>query len=781
MRKQLSILLFACLLLGACAAPSGGSAETNVQESTAAVSEAASEASENADASESGDEAVDSALENGGAASDHADAGAEDAGDAADQESGADAGNQKTKADTAAGTNALEDASAYAGSIDNSSIDASIYLDYSAGIEAGVYKWIKSEDGSYYTLAFIDENGEPVTGTEAAINVGANNQESIDNGQGAMPEGMPEGMMQGMPEGAPEGMNEAAPMGELTAQEDNKEENAAAAENAASGSENAGKGSSNGQGQGGQGQRGQGGFPDGGHGNQGGKGGFPGGANGQGGGGMGGMGGFPGNQGTVYQGVYMNANITNLSNQTMLVYAPAKYFTTDENGEVTGINHEGKAGNYTADTAPIVYLNECGGWRSSSPRSADTSYLEKGMIYVTAGARSRDAVSEDGTTRTGKAPTQMVDLKSGIIELRANADVIPGDKDRIISVGTSGGGQMSSALGASGNMPEYYEYMYESGVLGVTKNADGTYESVYPDNVYAAQLYCPIADIENADLAYAWWWTDLADDGGTYGGSMTDFERRLQELEADAFIPYLNSLGLKDADGNELTLTGLRSGSYYDAVLQNISDALNAYVEAGLIDPAEAYPDSDAWLTENADGSWSVTDLRGFMIGTGLVNNRNKAIPGFDAMDKSAENNAFGASDTEAVHFSASVAKILQDNYDELSKLDGFDKEQVESYIEEALTGDDAKLIDTQTNLLNATEILLGSDGLTAVDPAEYWRDRSGTADQHTSFSVGYNILLAAQALGKNIDYHLVWDMGHGSNEGSSTGTFIDWIEEICK
>jgi len=176
-----------------------------------------------------------------------------------------------------------------------------------------------------------------------------------------------------------------------------------------------------------------------------------------------------------------------------------------------------------------------------------------------------------------------------------------------------------------------------------------------------------------------------------------------------------------------------------------------------------------------------VTDLRGFMIGTGLVNNRNKAIPGFDAMDKSAENNAFGASDTEAVHFSASVAKLLQDNYEELSKLDGFDKEQVESYIEEALTGEDAELIDSQTNLLNATEILLGSDGLSAVDPAEYWRDRSGTADQHTSFSVGYNILLAAQALGKNIDYHLVWDMGHGSNEGSSTGTFIDWIEEICK
>lgn len=402
------------------------------------------------------------------------------------------------------------------------------------------------------------------------------------------------------------------------------------------------------------------------------------------------------------------------------------------------------------------------------------------MIYVTAGARSRDAVNEDGTLHTGKAPTQMADLKSGIIALRANSDVIPGDKDRIISIGTSGGGQMSSILGASGNMPEYYEYMYESGTLGVEKREDGSYGSAYPDNIYGAQLYCPIADIENADLAYAWWWVDLADQGGSYGGSMTEFERRLQELEADAFIEYLNSLGVKDAEGNVLTLDGLRSGTYYDAILQNISDALNAAVAAGDVDPETAYPDSEDWLQKDEDGLWHITDMAGFMIGTGLVNNRNKAIPGFDAMDKSAENNAFGSPDADTVHFSVSVAKILQDNYEEFSALDGFDAEQVDNYIDEALTGESAELIRTQTDLLNATEILLGTGSLKAVDPATFWRDRSGTADQHTSFSIGYNILLAAQALGLDIDYHLVWDMGHGSNEGSSTGTFIDWINRIC-
>ena len=101
--------------------------------------------------------------------------------------------------------------------------------------------------------------------------------------------------------------------------------------------------------------------------------------------------------------------------------------------------------------------------------------------------------------------------------------------------------------------------------------------------------------------------------------------------------------------------------------------------------------------------------------------------------------------------------------------------------VAEALKGNEANIAEEQTKLLNATHILLGADGLTAVHPAKYWRHRSGTADQHTSFSIGYNICLAAAAKGLHTDYHLVWDMEHGSREGTSTGTFIDWIKSICR
>ena len=608
---------------------------------------------------------------------------------------------EETKKEEVVETAEALKASDYVEGIANKNIDPKIYLDYEAGINAKVYKWIKSDDGKYYTFAYIDESGEPVKSAEAAINVGANNKESIDNGksgngaQGKRPQGeRPEG---GMPNAMPGGMMEMM------------RKNA-----------------------------------------------------------------------EVLRGVYINANITNLNYQTMLIYAPSEYFDVDDEGNVKGINYENTKNGYTAKTAPIVFLNECGGWRSSSPRSCETSYIDEGFVYVTCGARSRDAMSDDNTLHTGKAPMQMADLKSGVIELRVNDKVIPGDKNKIVSIGTSGGGQMSSILGASGDMKEYCPYMYDAGTLGVTKNFDGTYDSAFKDNIFAAQNYCPIADIENADLAYAWWWVDLVDDGGIYNGKITDFEKRLQELEANAYIEYLNSLKLKDEAGNDLTLTGLRSGSYYDAILNNISEALNQYVLNGELDVEET-DDNKSWLTKDKDGNYVVTDLKGFMIGTGLVNNRNKSIPGFDAKDKSAENNAFGKPENDTVHFSKSIAKILKDNYEELSKLDGFNKEQVDSYIEDALDGENADYIANQTSLLNATHILLGYDGLKTVNPVKHYRNRSGTADQHTSFGIGFNILTAARMKGIDVDYSLVWNMNHGSNEGTTTGTFIDWVNKICK
>ena len=494
--------------------------------------------------------------------------------------------------------------------------------------------------------------------------------------------------------------------------------------------------------------------------------------------------------GTYYQltGVRYCTNVVEEQYQSMNIYIPAAYI---DGGEVCG---------YTAETAPVVLQNNNAGWRSGKAGEVDKSYIENGFVFVNAGSRSRDAGAH------GKAPSAVVDLKSAVRTLRLNAAVIPGDMDRIFSVGASGAGEMSSVLGASGNMSEYYGYLYENGAPGLIM--DGSeYISTISDAVYGCMCYCPIADIENADLAYAWMHFD---DGATgvvpmFGAAkdFSPFQLALQNDLADAYVEYINALGLEDADGEILGLTGPREGSLYDAVLGNMSDALNALITASTdengdfrisgpgkgmgpnakpgeeFDSLSAYIASidpgGAWLANLGDGTYSVMDMAGFINGTGLV--RNKDIPGFDTFDMSAENDAFGKPEESAVHYSASVAAVLQENFDRYAEMEGFDKDAVDSYIAEAGREDIAR----QTYLMNATAILLNvAKGEQEAEPAQFWRTRNGTADEHTSFTVAYALCMAAKMCGFDVDYSLVWNMTHGSNEGTSTGTFTDWVHSIC-
>lgn len=512
--------------------------------------------------------------------------------------------------------------------------------------------------------------------------------------------------------------------------------------------------------------------------------------------------------GSYYQllDVHFCTNVLAEKYQTMNIYVPAEYF---EGGEVCG---------YTAETAPIVLMNNCSGWRSGSAGNADKTMIENGFVFVNCGARSRGA----GDNGEGKAPAPVVDLKSALRTLRLNSDVIPGDEEKIISIGTSGGGEMSSILGASGNMEEYYSYLYENGAPGLLYDeANDTYISTINDDVYGCMCYCPIADIENADLAYAWWRYGCGDTGfaGMFGGNadFTEFQIALERDLAVAFCEYINSLGIINEEGEslgfdvtsadkEMAVSNPRIGSFYEQILENMSDALNAFIagntdaegsfsytksagrghrgpggsETTTYDSLEAYlaslGNTAEWLVKNEDGTYSVTDMAGFLTGTAL--SRNKDIPGFDTFDLSAENNAFGTADEEAVHYSASVAAVLEANYERYSQLEGFEAAAVDAYIEQANREDLAQ----QTYLMNATAIMLDTAaGEQDADFADHWRTRNGTADEHTCFSVAYNLAMSALMAGaESVDYALVWAMHHGSDEGTSTGTFTEWVHSIC-
>ncbi|MCD7763425.1 MAG: hypothetical protein LUI14_09580 [Lachnospiraceae bacterium] len=258
--------------------------------------------------------------------------------------------------------------------------------------------------------------------------------------------------------------------------------------------------------------------------------------------------------------------------QRLSIFVPAPYMK--EGGE---INPEGSMNGFTAATAPVIMNNNSAGYMEmphmwlGGPRCFGPQYLERGFVYVTCGNRGRESKDANGK-RCGKIPSNLVDLKTVIRFLRHNADVLPGDMEKIISVGWSAGGAMSSLLSVTGNNKNYDSYLEESGAFMEER-----------DDVYAAQIYCPIIDLEHADLAYEWMFSaDKENEPSPAGpgGVMTPFEEALSAKLHSAYIQYFNGLGLKDPDTDEplvLDADG-RSGSAYDYLMAKIDGAATKFL-----------------------------------------------------------------------------------------------------------------------------------------------------------------------------------------------------------
>lgn len=257
--------------------------------------------------------------------------------------------------------------------------------------------------------------------------------------------------------------------------------------------------------------------------------------------------------------------------QRMSIFVPKPYLNDDGS-----VNEDGAMGVYTAKTAPVVFENNSAGYMQmphtwlGGPRDEAEKYLKRGMIYVTCGCRGRESRDESGKL-CGKSPWALVDLKTAIRFLRHNADVLPGDFGKIISVGWSAGGAMSSLVGVTGNNGNYDSFLEANGAF--------MDES---DDVLAAQIYCPIIDLDHADIAYEWQFhCDEENEASPAGpaGKMTPFQKALSAKLKDAYIKYFNGLGLKDANGTVLTLSADgRGGTGYDYLMNCLNASATKYL-----------------------------------------------------------------------------------------------------------------------------------------------------------------------------------------------------------
>lgn len=427
--------------------------------------------------------------------------------------------------------------------------------------------------------------------------------------------------------------------------------------------------------------------------------------------------------------------------QRINVFAPEGYF------------HGESIHGYTIDTAPIFMPNQVGGYMPGEldePRCTLRNYqevpnsifraLQHGYVVAAPAIRGRVQKNEGGEY-IGKAPACVVDYKAAVRYLRHFAGELPGDTEKIITNGTSAGGALSSLMGATGNHSDYEPYLEEIGA------ADER------DNIFAASCYCPIINLDHADMAYEWQFLGVndyhrthmqMDEGGRpfftpEDGRMSEQQIRVSGELAKQFPEYVNSLGLKEKNGNVLELDKEGNGSFKEYMKRIVLSSAQKAIDSGV---------------DLSDKKWlEITDKKAVKMDWHEYARditRMKTAPAFDALSMdSAENDLFGSRNVNLRHFT------------EYSKENSLRAGELAE-----------ELVIKMMNPMNYVE-----DEKAVKAP--HWRIRHGECDRDTSLAISAMLTLKLENAGLDVDYHSPWDIPHAGDYDLEE--LFAWIDEICR
>ncbi len=432
--------------------------------------------------------------------------------------------------------------------------------------------------------------------------------------------------------------------------------------------------------------------------------------------------------------------------EKMSIYVPATAAKDQDTAIILNVNNGGwmnsPLGNLFADWSGNINTTLV----SDSNTDKIGAAFAAGYVICDVGTRSRGLVAVDGTY-PGHAPAVVVDAKAAIRYLRLNDAVIPGSSERIVITGTSGGGGLSTAVAASGNSPDYYPYLKKIGAAGI----DASGGSTLRDDVFATIAYCPITDLDHADIAYEWQYSATRLLGPYTVGQNPPSEKAMavsKELAAQ-YPAYLKSLGLKFEDGTPLTA---------DTMPGAIKALVKADVENAMAQEGETIPDlGETWTFIQRDGSkqvvannWLDVDNAAHTVvsidyGKYLefvcTTAQLKTTPAFENYGTSLEgqmneSNLSGDKGTEYSHWlgwswehDVKAGNVVGSDDTGLS-FDEFMK---------TVAGKAVKL---QMKMINPMPYLLSKEG----DSAPYWYVRYGMRDRDTSFAVEVALFYAIQS-----------------------------------
>ncbi len=439
----------------------------------------------------------------------------------------------------------------------------------------------------------------------------------------------------------------------------------------------------------------------------------------------------------AYEGIVYVARPIDAQYQCMNIYIPEAYF------------HREAIGRYTSDTAPIFLPNNVGGYMPATPivpqidrrkatPNAALEALARGYVVASPGARGRSLHGQE-YGYYGKAPAGIVDLKAAVAYLHHNDCSMPGNAQRIVSNGTSAGGAMSALLGATGDVPDYLPYLRALGAAPASTR------------VFAVSAYCPITDLEHADMAYEWQYAEVQSyrrvvmrgmidfrmQREEVSGAMTDAEQTLARSLASLFPSYVNSLSLVDDEGRPLQLSPDGRGSFHDYVLALLEQSAQRAYALGV----------DVAQTEGVSLQGRTIRVAWLPYLRGIT--RMKLPPAFDALDlSSGENDLFGDSTTQAKHFTPFGQ--------------GHSTASGAQMAPQAIIG-----------LMNPMHYI-ASPG---AHVAQYWRIRHGAKDRDTSLAIPIILALKLRQAGKQVDLALPWGVPHSGDY--DLDELFAWVDSL--
>lgn len=388
------------------------------------------------------------------------------------------------------------------------------------------------------------------------------------------------------------------------------------------------------------------------------------------------------------------------------------------------------------------------------------------------------------------------------------------------------------------------------------------------DDIFAAQCYCPIIDLDHADLAYEWLFRGETHYMGMpfvgFGeGNLTPYGKALSDRMADAYPEYFNSLGLTDPKTGAAVIIGKKlEGSGYAYLMKKLEQSAAKYLkrlekgdvlsgarirrrtilegqteaveksqsefamqkqhtesqemastksefamqkqdtenqemasaqkenanEANLqacVTPA-AYITGDYemlfedhrsigenWIPGLDKSSW-LSWTGGHAAITGMkdmqktYHRRLKLCPAFDDLDLiQAENQEFGTSECDRVHFDPYLAPIMEELRTEFP---GESAKYLKGYkkVLEDLELEKRRFLINPMNYIGRPENTL----------APHYRIRVGSQDSDTSLMITLTLALKLMQTGKtDVDYEIVWDEPHG--RADYPGEVTAWVKKI--